>query len=323
MSQPGKSTEHFLVIDGHVDLVYSLMRHHPGSRFEDLSTGQVTPGALAGGNVRIIISALYCDDRYNGPETASAHFSSLLDYARHYTTFLQAVTSQEALARCFHNGSERPGAVLLLENGDVLIDTGSEILHQNHIGLVGLTHAGRNRIGDGNGVSAPGGLTAEGKRLVRDLDRSGVIIDVAHLSEPCFNDLIETFAGVLVTTHTGFRRFCDQPRNLTDDQMRCIVERDGIIGVSVNPAMLSLEETADCMEAFRQIDWAVETFGPDRIALGTDFGGYDRDCTDLEDHGRLGNLQEQMERHGYDQETIKKILGENWYRLLNKHVFRG
>lgn len=301
----------FPVADGHVDLVYDLMRHHPGTPVEDLTESWCSLPRLAAGNVRVIVAACYCQDACNGPLTASGNLRSLLQYAEDYLKVLPVIRTPRELAGCFE-GTGAPGALLLLENADPLLEYDPEILRLRGFRLVGLTHAGRNRIGCGNKVEFPSGLTEAGRSLVARLDRLGMAIDTAHLSEPCFREVADTFSGPLVSTHTGIRAFCDTPRNLSDQQARTILARDGMIGLAVYPGMLTPTGEADIHDYFRQLDWLLQRYGPRGIGIGSDFGGFDTACRDLEDHASLPRLAGLLSDAGYSDQVIGAVFGENW-----------
>lgn len=305
------------VIDAHVDLIYDLLRHHPGTRFADLpADAWLSPAKLREGGVRVIVSAFYCEDSHNGQGKASENLRRLLDYSRGNLKELNTVSSREELEACYR-GSGSPGAINLLENCDALLEFPPDELRRLGFRVVGLTHVGKNRIGDGNAVPSPGGFTPEGRNLVSELDRLGFAIDVAHLSEPCFRELTDIFSGPLVSTHTGIRRFCDTPRNLSDEQILHILERGGVIGLAAFPGMLSIDRKAGISDYFRQLDWLVQRYGPDGIAIGTDFGGYDGVCEGFEDHVRIPALTGMLSGAGYPEAAIDGILGGNWYRFFS------
>jgi len=306
------------VVDAHVDLLYDLLRHHPQTHFADLPADSwVTPAKLRAGGVRVIVSAFYCEDAYNGPGKAADHLRFLLDYAVRNIRGLQTLETAAELEAAFH-GSGPPGTLRLLENADALLEYPPEELRLEGFRLVGLTHAGRNRIGDGNDVPRPGGLTPEGRNLVRKLERLGFAIDAAHLAKPGFMELADLFGGTLLSTHTGIRSFCDTPRNLDGEQVRIILERGGVIGLAAFPGMLSRTGKADISDYFRQIDWLVQTYGPEGIAVGTDFGGFDGACEGFEDHSGVPRLAGMLSDAGYPDQEIGGILGGNWFRLFSR-----
>lgn len=305
------------VIDSHVDLLFDLIRHHPHTNLADLPPDAwVTLPGLDSGGVRVIVSAYYCEDAHNGPKAAD-NLRSLLDYADRRLEGLRTILDEEALRDCF-TGTGSPGALPLLENADALLEFPAEVLKKRGFRLVGLTHVGKNRIGDGNRVKDPEGLTPEGLKLIKELDRLGFAIDTAHLSPPCFVQVADTFSGQLLSTHTGFRAFCDTPRNLDEEQIRTLLSRGGVIGLAAYPGMLSGDGRADIHEIFRQIDWFTQKFGPEGIGLGTDFGGYDGVCEGFVDHTGIPELARMLEDAGYPETSRAAILGENWLRLLSR-----
>jgi membrane dipeptidase len=310
------------VIDAHVDLLYDLLRHHPETGFEDLpDDAWINLPKLASGGVRVMVSAFYCEDSHNGPGKAADNLRFLLEYSEKYLRAVQTIHTGEELAACFH-GAGPPGALRLLENADALLEYPPEILKSKGFRIVGLTHVGKNRIGDGNKVPDPGGLTREGRSLVRELDRLGFALDIAHLSEPCFREVADTFAGPILSSHTGLRSFCDTPRNLSDEQLRIIFSRGGVIGLAAFPGMLSASGRADSADVFRQIEWLVQKFGADGVAVGSDFGGYDTECLGFEDHSRLPELTERLTGAGYPDRAIAGILGGNWFRFFSSLLER-
>ena len=305
----------FTAIDSHVDLLYDLLRHHPETPFEETQNAWISLSKLAAGRVRVIVSALYCMDAFNGPATAADNLRQLLSYAEYNIRVPATITTAKELETCYH-GTGAPGALFLLENADALLEFSPEELKRRGVRMVGLTHVGKNRLGDGNAVPNPEGITKTGRDLVAELDRLGFAIDMAHLSEPCFRDITEMFSGRLISTHTGFRTHCDTPRNLSDEQIRTILSRGGIVGVAAFPGMLSPDGQADISLLFRQIDWFVQKFGPIGIGLGTDFGGYDTVCRGFEDHSRLPALAKLLTDAGYPDSSIRGILGDNWFRFF-------
>jgi membrane dipeptidase len=305
-------------IDAHVDLLYDLLRHHPETRLSDLPADSwVSLSKLSDGGVRVIISAFYCEDAHNGPVMAADNLRFLLEYAEKYLGGLKTIRTREELETCYH-GTGSPGALLLLENADALLEFPPEILKRKGFRIAGLTHVGKNRIGDGNTVQDPGGLSREGRILVKELDRLGFAIDTAHLSEPCFREVSDIFTGPLLSSHTGFRAFCDTPRNLSEDQIRIIISRGGVIGLAAFPGMLSSSGRATISDVFRQIDWLAQKFGPEGVAIGSDFGGYDSVCEGFEDHSRIPKLAGMLSVAGYPDTTVEGILGGNWFRFFSQ-----
>lgn len=314
-SSPAASS--FPVIDGHADLVYALTR--PGTRRRRSQEVAALFGraALDAGGVRVLVSALYCADRWNGPGRALGHLRRLQALAEGRLSGLPRITTGRQLADCF-KGAGPCASLPLLENGDGLLEGNLEELEGWGLRTVGLTHAGRNRLADGNGVANPTGLTAAGRSLLDELEKRRWVIDTAHLAQPGFWQLMESYSGPLICSHTGLRPFCDTPRNLDRRQIQALRKRGGIIGLSFAPEMLSANGVASLEDACCQIDWLVQAFGPEGIALGTDFGGFSGSCTGLANYGQLRRLAAWLRDRGYPDAVVGDLFGGNWYRFFRE-----
>ena len=296
-------------VDGHVDILYAMFESHPKVPFEELTGLPVTLDKMKSANVFISVAALYCPDLHNGAG-AAGFLSGLVAYAEKYLTGLSHIRSAGDLNDCIRQ--KTPGAIWLIENADALLEFDRSKLAEAGIRVAGLTHMGKNRIGDGNNVPLPEGLTSEGKNLVKELASEGFAFDAAHLAEPGFRDLIRIFDGPLISSHTGVRALHNIPRNLTRDQVAAILERKGVIGIAADPAMLTSSGEASIDDIFRHIDWIAQSFEADGIGIGTDFCGFHTVNTGFEDITRLEDLERIMLQHGYSEPSIRKIMGGNW-----------
>lgn len=304
-----------LLIDGHVDLTYFLMNLPEPVALPELDKGPVTLPKMHSAGLRLFCNALYCEDRFNG-SGAKAHVRRLVSFTLERLAALSIVKGRRDLEE-LEGRPGQPRVLLLLENGDALTgdpDLVSELV-KGGIRIVGLTHAGKNRLADGNAVRVSAGLTAQGREVLKVLEHRGVAIDAAHLHPVCFGQLLDLFRGPILSSHTGVRTLCDLPRNLDLDQAAEIARRGGILGITCNPEMLRPDGRADLKDVFNHIDVLVQRFGPDGVGIGSDFCGFDRAAEGLEDIARLPALAALMAGHGYGQEAIAKIMGRNWHRF--------
>lgn len=304
----------FPVIDGHVDLVYAMQQSGSEAPFAELTNGPITPQNLTRGGIRVLVGALYCADIYDGPGTAAAHLRQLMSFAEQRLTGLVKVRTAAQLDAC-QRGETGPGLLPLLENGDALADGGLDVYESWGLRVVGLTHAGANRLADGNAAVRPAGLRPAGRRLVLQLAERGWAIDVAHLAEPGFWELFDSFSGPVLCSHTGLRHFHATPRNLSDEQIVALLGRGGVLGLAFAPELLNPARQASGEDVFRQIDWLVQRHGDEGIALGSDLGGFDGVCSGLETHGQLGALAERLRQAGYPEGSVTRIMGGNWLRF--------
>jgi membrane dipeptidase len=135
--------------------------------------------------------------------------------------------------------------------------------------MIGLTWNRRNTFADGAGE--PGGLSLLGRDFVSRFAEAGVVLDLAHASERTFADALEHAPDAqVVVSHAGCRAVCDTPRNVSDEQLRALTERGGVLGVMALPSVIDPAEPT--LERYLDhVDHAVETMGIDHVGLGGDF----------------------------------------------------
>ena len=304
-----------LYVDGHIDLPYFMATHAPDRIFNDLDEGPVTLDITRRSGVRLFNAAIFCQDIYNG-ENAQIHFQANFDFAQKIFENITNVKSKDDINDLKEN-HDLTGTVFLLENADVLTNNSSLALSLRDLGIyiVGLTHIGTNRLADGNTVMHSDGITPEGREVVHVLLDNNILIDVAHLHPSCFWQLMDLVEVPCVSSHTGIRERCNIPRNLDMEQIRQISDRDGLIGITYDPKMLSPHAEADIDDIFIHIDTVVQKLGPDCVALGSDFCGYKKVNTGMEDLRGVSALKDLMEGHGYQKEAVDRIMGLNWIRI--------
>ncbi len=302
-------------VDGHVDLPYYMMNHAKSQTAATLDHGPFTLEKAAQSGVRLFCTALYCEDKYNG-EASYSRFQEILKYT-HKTYKRVPVIGKKAELEQIKASENQIGTVLLLENADVLAGKSEhlEAIMEAGIRMVGLTHVGKNRLADGNMVRYSDGFRSRGKEIVQELTQSGIIIDIAHLHEKCFWQLLDITDAAIITSHTGIKNICNTPRNIDLEMAGKICERNGIIGITFNPEMLSLDGKADAEKVFMHLDTIVQCYGPINLGIGSDFCGYDVETEGLEDITGLKRLINILSAHGYDKESIKGIMGGNWLRF--------
>jgi len=304
-----------LLVDGHVDLPYHMRNHCRDRKLSTLAEGPFTLTKAKECGLRIFCTALYCEDRFNGEE-ALGHYLELVRFTEQRFDGV-AMMRSAADFQMVKNDPALIGTLLLLENADALASNLGFVkaLRRQGIYAVGLTHAGKNRLGDGNGVAYSEGLTPTGREVLRAIEREGLAVDLAHLHPRCFWELVTAFKGPIMTSHTGVREICDIQRNIDMEQAEEIFQRRGLVGISVNPEMLSTKGTAGSEEIFVHLDSLVQRFGPNGVGIGSDFCGFEVFPDDVKDVGDLLRIKERMIDHGYGEEAVQNIMGLNWLRF--------
>ncbi|MFC1883965.1 dipeptidase [Thermodesulfobacteriota bacterium] len=313
-------TEGRLYVDCHVDLPYYMMKYAPDLKLSQVKDAPFTIEKAGACGVRLFCTAIYCDDRYNGKKSLE-HFEKIYGFVEDSFDEIKIVRNHGELYE-LNDHPELIAAVLLLENADFLAGDSKHTaeLKKMGIGIVGLTHAGKNRLADGNSVVYPDGITKKGEEIISQLNMERVLIDVAHLHEKCFWQLLRMVERPVISSHTGIREVLNIPRNLYLEQAGEIVQRGGMIGITFNPEMLAGPGRFGVDQVFVHMDTFVQKFGPDFIGLGSDFCGFDETLADAEDITGIENLIDIMLSAGYGKRAVDKIMGENWHRLFEKYL---
>ncbi|MBW2204278.1 MAG: membrane dipeptidase, partial [Deltaproteobacteria bacterium] len=270
-------------VDGHVDLPYFMMNHAQKSSLSEIRDVPFTIEKAGRAGIRLFGTAIYCEDRFNGADSFT-HFQDILNFTKRQYDNVVIIKNKSDLDGLIAK-DEDTGTLLLLENGDALAVNIPFIaeLKEEGIGIVGLTHAGKNRLADGNSVQYPDGFTLDGKEVVDSLHANGLIIDVAHLHPKCFWQLLDLTEGPLISSHTGVRDLFNTPRNISLEQAKELFIRGGIVGITFNPEMLAPGGEACLEDVFAHLDTVVQKFGPKGVGIGSDYCGFDLVTEGLED----------------------------------------
>ena len=304
-----------LYVDGHVDLPYYMMNRAKDSLLGDLDEGPFTLDMAKQTGVRLFCTALYCEDSFNGAPSFG-RLQDIIGFTLEHFDRIGIVHNIDDMVK-LKEDPDQLATLFLLENADALSGNLAYIaqLKETGIRIVGLTHAGRNRLGDGNAVGYPDGLTHDGRQVISALKENGLVIDVAHLHSKCFWQLVNLFEGLIVNSHTGIRELFDIPRNIDLNQAREIFDRGGTVGITFNPEMLSPERETGVEHVFVHLDTLVQKYGPDGVGIGSDFCGFEHFAQGLEDITGMARVEKIMLAHGYGEEAVDMIMGHNWLRI--------
>ena len=182
---------------------------------------------------------------------------------------------------------------------------------------------GCNRVyGDDEKTPSYGGLTKLGESVIKEMNKLGILIDVSHLSEETFWDIINITNSPVIASHSGVYNLRNHQRNLKDDQLIAIKKNGGVVGVVLYPGFLSDKERVDVSDFADHIDYIVNLIGIDYVGLGSDFDGAQM-LVDLKDASQMYKITDELISRGYVESDIEKILGKNILRVLYKAQENG
>jgi membrane dipeptidase len=316
-------------IDGHLDLAYLAVEGR------DLTTPASAPGGcvslpdLRDGNVDVAFATIFTAPGHDGPagypgsdDLDAAEAAGLAQLDVYEALERDGAVSIVRTAADLDGDAPRPRIVLLMEGADPI--RGPEDVtawHARGLRLVGLTWAAGTRYAGGNGSGGP--LTPAGIDLVHAFDAAGIVHDASHLSDEAFDGLMQHATGPIVATHSNCRDLlAPDPRQLRDDQIAAIAERDGVVGLNLFTKFLVDERRATVDDCVAHVEHVASVMGHrGGVALGSDAdGGFgpDRLPVGVDHPTRFDNLAQALTAAGWTDAEVEGFRHANWRRLLDR-----
>ncbi|HEX4665701.1 MAG TPA: membrane dipeptidase [Chthoniobacterales bacterium] len=326
------------LVDLHFDLPLGLFLNR--ARRQIIATDFLPE--FEAGDIGVLGVALYVEDKYLGP----GELGVALDQVALLKTELE-VTPRLVLCRTFAEieqaRKESRIALLLTMEGAEPLGTDLHLLrifHELGLRAISLTHARENAAAAG-GVFAPSGspahgLTSFGRELVQECERLGIILDLAHINPAGFEEIFALTTRSLIVSHSNARHFYDIERNISDQQIKMIGARGGVVGI--NAILVSPKKEEATLDRYvDHIEHVAELIGIEGVGIGFDFCEFlwrqipeaelkamEKKLTtphflsDLAHHGQGRNLTRRLIERGFSDEQIEKILRGNWLRVLRE-----
>jgi membrane dipeptidase len=349
-----------IVFDAHLDLAWNALdwnrdlllsveqirRAEQGMTDKGRGCNTVSFPELRRGKVVVFIATLLARllrpnlmpaiQRYNSmPAACAAAYGQLAYYRaleqRRLLRWIKDEPTLDAHLRAWladeDSAIEPLGFILSMEGADPVLSP--EQVHewwQAGLRIIGPAHYGVSPYAHGTGTE--GGLFPPGRPLLREMERVGMILDVTHLSDQCFDEALEVYGGPVLASHHNCRALVPDQRQLTDEQIKRLVSRGAVIGTALdawmlypgwvrgetNPEVVGLEAMID------HIDRVCQLAGNSRhAAIGTDLdGGFGTEQTprDLDTIADLQRVPDMLRRRGYPKEAIEGIMYGNWVRFF-------
>jgi membrane dipeptidase len=221
------------------------------------------------------------------------------------------------------------GFIISMEGADPIVSP-DQVQHWFDAGLrvASLVHYGVSRYAHGTG--SPGGLTPLGKPMLQAMAAAGMLLDVTHLADDSFFQALEIYHGPVLATHNNCRALVPGDRQFTDDQIKLIVERGGVIGAAFDnwmlyPGYVRMEtprELITIASVVDHIDHVCQLAGnAHHVAIGTDLdGGYgiEQSPNDLDTIADLQKIPAILRQRGYAEEDVRAIMHGNWLRFYHE-----
>ena len=324
-----------IVVDAHSDILSDILERRNARQTGVLNSTWLP--AMDAGGIDVRVLAIYSGPQYQ-PELALrraldqiAALHAELDESPRAAL---CISHAEVVAA---TGAGKKAFVLGMEGAEPLgSDLGLlRIFHRLGVRVLGITHALRNYAADGaffdpKRTGQVGGLSDFGVALVEQAQAMGMLVDVSHLNDPGFWDVVKLARKPIIASHSNCRALCGHPRNLTDDQIKAIADTGGFIGINSINRFVEPPELPHLMD---HLDRLVRIAGKERVGLGLDFcyyllehkspversalrKGASLSVQGLERDADVRKIPALLAERGYAPDTIDMIMGENFLRVF-------
>jgi len=351
------------IIDGHEDISWNALEfgrdpRQSAFKVREQERGTPVPGLVGGrttglpeylvGRVGIIFATLfvlplanaypgYRAVTYATPSQAEARAKEQIAYYRQLATdepHFRVIDSQAGLEEVVSSWlqpspAKEPlvGLVFLMEGADPIINPDAlEEWYQDGLRMLGLAwHATRYSAGTGS----PGPLTDLGRQLLLAMAERNMVLDLSHLAEEAFREAVDSYAGPMIASHSNPHKFLPTDRGLSDDMIRQLIGRDGVVGINLYDRFLkpgwqegNQRKLVPLETVAAAIDYVTQLAGSARhVAIGTDFdGGFGLNAIPdgMDSVADLVKLIPLLDKRGYKREDIENVMNGNWLRILHR-----
>src|SRR5256885_8058015 len=336
-----------IVVDTHIDTTQMLgrpgwdfmTRHAPrtagADRGAEPDTSHVDLPRMREGGLDAAFFSIYMAGTVTGPEAVKRSLVMIDNVRRlaeeHPNDIVLATTAADV--RAAHKAG-KIAALMGMEGGHMIDDNLSVLRDYQRLGVryMTLTHSVNTNFADSSGDQpAHNGLTDFGKDVVREMNRLGMMVDISHVADKTFWDAREVSKAPLVASHSSCRALSGHPRNMTDDMIKALAGKGGVIMINYSTSFLSNElyeatpknvppaerPSVSWEKIVEHIDHAVKLAGPTHVGLGSDFDGTTVPVG-MDDVTQLPKITEALLAKGYSEQDVTNILGGNLLRLMER-----
>lgn len=215
-------------------------------------------------------------------------------------------------------------ALISIEGGSPLKESVEVLRTLNRLGVTSLilTHFRRNALGDGSGADYGSGLTDFGREVILEMNDLGMVVDLAHINRNGFFDALEASKDPVIVSHANVYGLVEFHRNLTDEQIRNLADKGGVLGLSfvsdfIQERSDDEDEKATVGDLIDHVDYLKDLVGTDHIGIGSDFDG-GGGLADLPDTSKLPRFTRGLIDRGYSTSEVEGILGRNTLRVYRE-----
>ena len=217
---------------------------------------------------------------------------------------------------------EKCTGILAVEGGEIIDKDISylDVLYERGVRIITLTWNYDNAIGCGADCKKDNGLSEFGREVIGEMNKKSIIADISHASEKTFWDVCMESKKAIMASHSNARALCEHKRNLTDEQIKQIIDVNGFIGINYFPEFLNKSCKADVYDIIRHIEYFMALGAENVLGLGSDFDGIDYTPEGMAGAEDVYRIAEELLKLNYSEETTKKVMGKNLYDFLLREL---
>lgn len=307
-----------IIVDAHCDTINKIAGSEP-DLYQNIYHADIRRMLEAGSYVQFF-AAFVNPLKYRAVEMRRAVqlIDILYGQAEKYTDFMSICRNYIEIKQAFEE--KKVAAIISIEGAEALQGELSALRMYYRLGVrsICLTWNCRNEIADScRDDASGGGLSEFGREVVAEMNRLGMLIDVSHISDKGFEDVIRFSKAPVIASHSNARNVCNHSRNLTDEQILALKSNGGVMGINLYPHFLNNTQKASLDNIIEHINHIVDLGCEDNIGLGTDFDGIE--CTPDEISG-VEDIYKIFERllACHSQSFVDKFAGGNFLRVIKE-----
>ncbi len=307
-----------IIIDAHCDTALSAYEHK-ADLFEN--NFQLDIKRLLETGKRVQFFAAFADPLRYRNDTLARVLAILDEVYRAQDLYGEKISicmTSEEIVNALKIG--KTAVILSIEGGECLNGELSVLRQLYRLGVRSmlLTWNYRNQLADGVEEQYGNGLSGFGRQAVAEMNRLGMIVDVSHLCDAGFADVLDISRMPVIASHSNARAVCSNRRNLTDSQLIDIKKNGGVVGINFYTYFLNNTDKATIDDVVRHIEHICSITGQDHIGIGADYDGIECTPKGLEGTQCLPALFERLAQLNYSNKLIEKIAGLNFMRVIKQ-----
>ena len=305
-------------IDLHCDTAYRMINEnlHLDKSICKVNIENLKKGGALGQIFAFFLDLKEVEDPFNGFMDMYNNF--ILETERNKDS-IKIVRNIEELKEC--EREEKLAAILSIEEGEVLKGNLENIKRVYDLGIriITLTWNYENSLGypNYNFKYKDKGLKEKGIEMVKEMEKVGIIPDASHLSDGGFYDLVKICKKPFIATHSNSREIMNHPRNLTDDMIKLLSNKGGVMGLNFYSSFVGENEVTSISDLVKHAKHIRNIGGIDVLALGSDFDGIENEV-EIKDTSEMNKLYYALNKEGFSEEDIEKIFYKNIIRVLKE-----